>query len=337
MSWGRGSKMPSMTKTYQGPMYIDIVEENVSPPDSMPLISTYVYDYDNEYLKGYQNEKAEIALDVKVGQVAFILTGFYDETNESPRLQNDPITLYRYRWEGYPDPGTRAQIDTIHTDNDNRHGHYAHVGFYRKYGAEFQFLTKRIESISAVFRFDGSYYESRSGAEGTYISSPRQNEALGRTIYPLFTYTERGNRKMIVNYKADWLIKSVGIWVTFHIQQTLFEARQNVVNPDSAAAGYYDPTADRTVHITPEESSALGLNREYDHYDTDVRTKPNDRILFNLNVSKSLGKTAEVSMFVHNFFNDPAYYVDEKGMYHSRNHSIFFGIEFSVMIDNLLR
>ena len=142
---------------------------------------------------------------------------------------------------------------------------------------------------------------------------------------------------MIVNYKADWLIKRIGMWVTFHIQQTLFEATRSVVDPVLYASGYYDPIADRTTYITPDESAALGLDRVYDDYDLSVRTKPNDRILFNLNVSKSLGKSAEVSMFIHNFFDDPAYYVDEKDYYRSRNHPIFYGIEFSVMLDNLFR
>ena len=42
-------------------------------------------------------------------------------------------------------------------------------------------------------------------------------------------------------------------------------------------------------------------------------------------------------MFIHNFFDDPAYYLDENDYYRSRNHAIFYGIEFSVMLDNLFR
>ena len=57
----------------------------------------------------------------------------------------------------------------------------------------------------------------------------------------------------------------------------------------------------------------------------------------NINISKSLGRGAEVSMFVHNFFDDPAYYLNEYGNYVSRNHDIFYGLEFSVMLDNLFR
>jgi len=42
-------------------------------------------------------------------------------------------------------------------------------------------------------------------------------------------------------------------------------------------------------------------------------------------------------MFIHNFFDDPAFYLNEYGSYVSRNHDIFYGIEFSVILDNLFR
>lgn len=337
MSWGKSSKMPQMTKIYQGPMYLDLVEENVSPPDSMPLVSTYIYNYDNTMMKGYQNSKAEASIDQKIGPVAMILTGFYDQSTNSPREINDPITIYRYRWENYPDPDSKSPIDTIYTDNDSGHGFYDPVGFYKKYGLEFQFLTKRIESISTVFRVDGTFYKSWSGADGLYMSSPRQNEALGRTIYPIYNYTEGWRQKTVVNYRADWLIKRIGMWVTFHVQQTLFDKWQNVVDPIVYSSGYYDPMTEETTYITPDESTDLGLDRQYDDLDLAVRSTPNDRFLFNINISKSLGRTAEVSMFVHNFFDDPAFYMNEYGNYSSRNHDIFYGVEFSVMLDNLFR
>jgi len=337
ISWGKGSKMPAMTRIYQGPMYMDIVEENVSPPDSMPLVSTYVYDYDNTYLKGYQNSKIDVSLDQKFGPIALILTGFYDESKQTPRIANDPITLIRYRWEGYPDYSTRTAIDTIYTDNDTGHGFYDRIGFYKKWGGDFQFLTRRIENISTVFKVTGSFYRTESGAEGTRISSAVNNEVLGQTIYPVYYNTKGWQQKMIVNYQADWFIKRVGMWVTFFLQQTLFEKQQSLVDPVVSAAGYYDPLSDRTVSLTPEESTNLGLDRNIDPRDTEVYSKPNDRLLFNINVSKSLGRGAEVSMFVHNFLDDPSYYTDRDGYYRSRNYSIFYGLEFSVMLDNLFR
>ena len=110
-----------------------------------------------------------------------------------------------------------------------------------------------------------------------------------------------------------------------------------MVDPIAYSSGYYDPLTDEYVFITPERSAELGLDRVYDDEDLKVKSTPNDRLLFNINISKSLGRGAEVSMFVHNFFDDPAFYLNEYGSYVARNHDIFYGLEFSVMLDNLFR
>jgi hypothetical protein len=100
--------------------------------------------------------------------------------------------------------------------------------------------------------------------------------------------------------------------------------------------GYYDPVEKRTVSITPEQSTALGLDRKYDdECDLIVHERPNDRVLFNINISKSVARGAEISFFVHNFFDDPAYYQDCKGYWRTRNHRIFYGVEFSMILDAL--
>lgn len=339
LSWGKSSKMPPLTNIFQGPLYIDVVEDNRTPaPDSIPLISTYVWNFDNTYLKGYQNEKIEGSLDRKLGPVGLSLTGFWTQSKEMPRMRNYPITLYRYRWTDWPnqdDPDARSAIDTIYTEASGK-GFYDYPGWYRNWGFEFQLRTQRIERLSTVFRVSGSYNRNRGGAEGTYMSSVRNNRELGH-IYPLYFHTERWSQRVLMNYSAEWLIKRLGMWVTFFVQQTMYDWNQSSVDPVTYAAGYYDPRLNQTVYITPERSAELGLDRTYDDLSLLVRKRPNDRFLFNINVSKSLGRNAEVSMFVHNVLDDPAYYVDEQGFYRSRNHSIFYGIEFSVILDPLLQ
>jgi hypothetical protein len=61
--------------------------------------------------------------------------------------------------------------------------------------------------------------------------------------------------------------------------------------------------------------------------------------LFNLNVSKSLFKGAEVSFYVNNFLDDPAirsYWIDATTMSDEvRNPDLFYGIEFSMVLDEL--
>jgi len=203
--------------------------------------------------------------------------------------------------------------------------------------SQFQELTKRIERLSTVFRVTGSFYRNHSGADGTYLSDARANLALGQTIYPIYHYTEGWYQKMIVNYSADWFIRPLGMWVTFFVQQTLLDKNKSLVDPIPYATGYYDPLTNRTVSITPAESAALGLDRSYDELDLAVRSRPSDRLLFNINISKSIGRSAEISMFVHNVLDDPAFYVDEQGYYRARNHDIFYGVEFSMILDDLVR
>ncbi|MGE5437816.1 MAG: hypothetical protein ACM3O3_11355, partial [Syntrophothermus sp.] len=63
--------------------------------------------------------------------------------------------------------------------------------------------------------------------------------------------------------------------------------------------------------------------------------------LFNLNVSKSLFQGGEVSFYVNNFLDDAAirtYWSSPTKLdQESRNPNLTYGIEFSMIIDNLFR
>jgi outer membrane receptor protein involved in Fe transport len=338
MGWGKSSKMPSIRDMYQGPQYIDIVERNISPPDSVPLVSTYIHDFDTSDILGYQEEKAEISFDQKVGPVGFILTGWYARADGMPRGEQAPLTLYRYEWTNWPSDDGRSGIDTFYQES-SKTAFYRYAGKYRKQGIEFMVVTKRIERISTSFRVASSYVNSQSGAEGVYMSTPKFNQTLGRTIYPYYYFTEGWGKKMLIDYSADWVIKKLGMWVTFFLQQTAYDSRLNYLDPIIYSPMYYDPVDGRTVTITPEESDALRLTRKYDNPTCDLQAKKimDDRFLFNINVSKSVGRGAEISFFVHNVFDDMAIYQDCYGYYQVRNPNIFYGVEFSMILDNLWR
>jgi hypothetical protein len=335
-SWGRSSKMPSLSAIFQGPEYIDIVEENLTPaPDSMPLISTYVFNYDTSHLLGYQEDKTELSVDQKFGPVGFICTGFYSHASRVPRSITNPIILYRYSWTDWPNTDGRTPIDTLYTEPGGSFGNYNYSGWFKSYGLEFQMLTRRIPKLSTTFRVSSSFVRSRTGGDGTYMGSPRANTVLKRTIYPYFYYTEGWGQKMIVNYNADWFIQKLGMWVTFFVQQTLFDADQGYDNPNIYSTGYYDPVERRFIALTPAASDSLGLTRSYTDLDLAIHRSPNDRVLFNINVSKSVGRGAEISLFVTNVFDDPSFYVDDYGNTQSRNPRIFYGVEFSTVLDRL--
>jgi hypothetical protein len=334
-SWGRSSKMPSLLQIYNGPQYIDIVESNVSPPDSVPLVSTYAFNFNNRNVRGYQNEKAELSFDQKIGPIGFTVTGYHSRSSHINRSIMVPITLYRYRWTEWPSTAGRTVIDTINTDLSSGDATYKDVGWSKSYGIETQIVTKRIPRLSTAFHISTSFVKSTSGASGDYMMSPRLNQTLGHTIYPFYHYDEGWGRRMIVDYSADWFLQKLGMWVTLYVQQTLWDARQNHVNPYLYATGYFDPTRGEVIKITPAESDALGLTRSYTATDLAVHKTPNDRVLFNINVSKSIGRGTEISVFVQNVPDDPSYYESYAGTWQRRNPYIFYGVEFSSILDGL--
>jgi outer membrane receptor protein involved in Fe transport len=334
--WGKSSKMPAISNIYQGPQYVDIVERNISPPDSVPLVTTYVYNFDTSHLLGNQEEKTELSFDQKVGPVGFILTGFTASAKNLPREEDLPAVLYRYEWTNWPSAEGRSKIDSFYLETPGK-AYYRYAGMYRKYGVEFQLVTKRIEKISTSFRIASSYVRSRSGGEGLYMSTPKTVTALHRTIYPYYYYTEGWGQKLLVDYNVDWLIKKLGMWVTLYVQQTLYDWDKGYIDPILYSPMYYDPIEGRMVYLTPAESDAIGLSRSYDRCELITDKRPNNRYLFNVNVSKSIGRGAEISFFVQNVFDSSALYENCYGNFSIRNPNIFYGVEFSTILDDLWR
>jgi hypothetical protein len=336
LSWGKSSKMPPIVDLFQGPQYIDIVERNISQPDSVPLVSTYIWNFDTSHLYGTQEEKGEMSFDQKLGSVGFIVTGWYARAKGMPRSENLPAVLSRYEWTEWPNAGGSHPIDTIFTETPGT-AYYHNAGKYERYGVELTAMTKRIEKISTSFRIASAFNRSYSGAEGLYMSTPKPVtiEGVDKYIYPYYYFTEGWEQKLIVDYSADWLIKKLGMWVTFFVQQTLFDWGKNYVDPIRDVPMYFDPLEGTLVYITPAQSQEYGLSRTYDECDLAITKAPNDRLLFNINVSKSIGRGAEISFFVHNVFDDPAIYENCYGMFSARNPDIFYGVEFSTILDDL--
>jgi hypothetical protein len=332
--------MPPLMNLYQGPQYIDVVERNVSPPDSVPLVSTYVWNFDTSELYGTQEDKGELSLDQKIGSVGFIFTGWMAHAEGTPRTEELPAVIQRYEWTDWPNAGGSHPIDTIYSETPGT-AFYHNAGEYTRYGLELTGVTKRLERISTSFRVTGAYTRAYTGAEGLYMSSPKQIQLdpadvnSKQYIYPFYYYTKGWEQKLILDYSADWLIKKLGMWVTFFVQQTLFDWDKNYEDPIRDVPMYYDPLTGNVVYITPEQSQAYGLSRQYDECDLSINKAPNDRVLFNINVSKSIGRGAEISFFVHNVFDDPATYENCYGTYSTRNPEIFYGVEFSMIMDEI--
>ncbi len=358
MTFSKASKAPGLYMIYPEKFYLDVNDYTVKHetlPDGrdtsyvIPLISTYVFDRTNKHLKGYQSTKYELGFDQKVGDFAFSLVGYWQKTNNVPSSRAVPITYYRYEWPNWPSAEGRTPVEKVVLGYSG-YRKARNVGWVKNSGFEFTIRTHRIPKLNMRFWVNGAYTFSRSGAKenAIYYSSAVHRYKAGDTlatgwvvpedmqILPYYRPTSGWRQKTVINYNVDYIARSLGIWLTFKAQQVLWDRYLSVEHPYNHALGYYKDG--QNIAIDPETSTKMMLDRSFDELSTTVdRSKPNDKWLFSIVASKSLFKGAEISIFVDNIFNDPAYYRTRYGNYASRNPEMFWGIAFSAKIDHFIK
>jgi outer membrane cobalamin receptor len=355
-SYSKASKTPGLSMIYPEKFYLDVNDiglKHETLPDgrdttiTVPLITTYVYDRTNKNLKGYQSTKYEVGLDQKLGKFAFSLIGYMQETRDIPSTRSVPLVYSRYQWPNWPSDLNKTEIEKVVLASSG-YRKSENVGWVKSNGIEFMLRSHRIRKLNMRFWVSAAYIFSRTGSDEntlTYASSARKFHAgdtlnsgwvvpEDMTIIPMYRPFSSWRQKTVINYKIDYIARPLGIWLTFKAQQVLWDRYLQIAHPTIHAAAYYKDG--QIVPIDEQTSTAMGLDRSFSEYNTTVdKSKPNDKWLFSVVVSKSLWKGAEISLFVDNIFNDRAYYRNRLGSYSARNPEMFWGIAFSSKLDHL--
>ncbi|MGE5363352.1 MAG: TonB-dependent receptor [Bacteroidota bacterium] len=314
---GKTSKSPAMSNMY--PMPAVMVWRN---PDEA---KNYYFSQDNNSpeLKAYSETQYEVNYDQQLfNSLSFTASAYYKERGNNP---------------------TRIQLPLFYESKSSGTSKVYYLGLYEQYinygkyinkGLEFSVKTKQIRSLNMNFQVTGSYnYTNNPGGNTVYSKNP--DASLGQ--YPNYkvpgvsidttigwTYMKSGkwNDQLQLNYCIRYTNPVLGMWITLSAEQMVRDARQ-------------------TYQLAPVDKSKLttdALLARY--YEEKEYTKP-VKWLFNLNVTKSLWKGAEMSFYVNNFFDDQGVYryyssptiLEED----SRNPSLFYGLEFSCIIDEFLK
>ncbi len=293
---GQSVKSISLTQIYRPPRhvaYYDTVEERST--------EKVLYQV-NEDLKSYLSQKAEASLDWKAGEnLGLSLTGYYSRTQNRPRRITYP--------EGYEeDP------DTVNTDFT--YAIYENAAWEDNYGAEFTVRTKRMNGLkyafNATYRFsmDGSVHE-------IYDPDYRATSSQWELWYP---YYRTWKSKLILDGRISYLNQRFGVWVTMDIQYTPFYKRQKIF--DSHSFETFNEDGDPYVYYQ-------GMSYWYDA----EMFNHTGQWLINLRISKSLTQNAEVSLYINNFFDNRATFLNPFTGYETDlNSPIYYGLEMSVQL-----
>jgi hypothetical protein len=346
LGYGRNVKAPPLSMIYPNPVYFDVVDSmyydpNV-PENRLAIVTTYIYDRTNREIRAFSQDKYEASIDRKIGNVGFSLTGYSEKMHNGFELSGFiPVSFPQYNRPDWPALQPAIARDTLLLD----YRQAINSVESRSRGLELAVTTKPIPLVNTILRIDAAYHHTKSWWQNNhfeYASTLRKDPYLQEEIRPFWNPVGSWSDNLIIHYRMDTMARSLGLWFTVAIQQVALERDKMQGLEDSLAVGYVKK--DGTIYIIPEENRAdpvyRGIRRPASSYLFITESFPN-LWLINLRVSKSLWKGSEVSFFVNNMFNyQPLVSRDRvpEGAvsYLRRNPDIFYGMEFSMVIDDFI-
>lgn len=315
ISAGTSSKSPPMSTIY--------------PPEDVFLwrnpdagTKSYLrYDRRVPELKGYKETMFEIAYDHKFMNLFGVsASAYYKFRKNEPRSQSIPVFV-----ASISDNSSKVYYVDYYSLPYN-------IGKTETKGIEFSLKTTKIKSLNMDFQITGSYNFIKYPGTGTsYNSTPSSDKGqvanyhvtfgpIDTLIGFIYKPGDRWNDRFQINYYAKYTFSSLGLWITLRAEQLVWEKSQSL----------------NQSPIFLESATEGAINAYY--FDRELKRKPN-KWLFNLSMSKSLFDGAEVSFYVNNFIDDPALYRYYSSIDYetesSRNPALFYGLEFSMIIDKL--
>lgn len=317
INFGSSSKSPAMSSIY--------------PPESVlawrnpvsGINEYYRFDKTVPNLQGYKTSQIEISYDHKfLNRMGLSLTAYYRERNHQPKYQTQPVF---------------TEIDVTNKKTVYYVGKYSlsyNYGSHQSKGLELTFRTAKIKPLNMNFKITGAYSYSKTPSTGNSYTF-NNDESIGQiSNYQVpgvesdtligYYYPSSGQwrDRLQINYYIKYMNRDLGLWVTLRAEQLYADRYQNF----SLIPVDYNLLTDQSKIVRDYQES--------------VFSKP-PKWLFSFNVSKSLFKGAEVSFYVNNFLDDPAVwrsYNPANNIYMDsvRNPELFYGIEFSMIFDELL-
>ncbi|MDA3860990.1 MAG: TonB-dependent receptor [Melioribacteraceae bacterium] len=318
INFGSSSKSPALSLIYPR-------EEVFTWRNLVTGINEY-YRYDKRVpdLQGYKTTQLEISYDHKfLNKMGISLTGYYRERNNQPKYQDQPVF---------------TEIE----DNGQKVVYYIgeyklsyNIGTNISKGIEFTYRTAQIKPLNMNFKISASYSYNKTPSNG-FSYQYAADESIGQfenyqvpnveaeTLIGLY-YPSKGrwSDRLQINYYVKYIHEELGLWVTLRAEQLYSERYQN-------------------FSLIPKDYNLLTDEGKIDrNYEESVISK-SPKWLFSFNVSKSLFPGAEVSFYVNNFMDNPAiwrFYNPIKKVYEERirNPKLFYGIEFSMIFDELFK
>ncbi|MFH0988428.1 MAG: TonB-dependent receptor [bacterium] len=319
ISGGYTSKSPPMSNIYPPPEVF-----NWRDPVSKKTIQLG-YDRCAADLKGYREGQVELSYDQRfIDLIGISASGYYKKRSNEPESQTIPVFI----------SSTVNNRPTIYYVDE--YSISQNLGWTESKGIEFSLKSNKIDALNMEFQLTASYNffkRSRSGFDynaypdtslGYYPNYVVPGVPTDTTIGRITSPTGRWDDKILLNYFIRYTVPKLGLWVTLRAEQNLQQRYQN-------------------FSLIPIDYARLTETELRDRlWEESMKVTP-PKWLFNINISKSLYRGAEVSIFVNNVLDNSAVHRRQRTgdptdlVEDIRNPELFYGIEFSMSFSELFK
>ncbi len=347
--YGIAAKAP--TSLYLNPenAYFDFVHFNNLNSSSVPaaeqllLATTKIYNTENKDLKIASNEKSEIGIDFKWRKMRFSVTAFNENLKNGYYMSSVYRTFNYVQYQiATATPGTIPTLTEKSTSKVFvRYSSPSNTKKSHNRGIEFDFDLGRFDAIRTSFVLNGAYIRSTNWDDTYEYSTEKNLNNLERNI----GVYEAGNTKeererFNTTLRATHNIPSIGFVITLTAQVNWIYREWDNIGNDSLIVKYISyedglmknipagvdvKTDPRFSYLLESKSSRRFIAESW--FPT---------VLFNIHITKEIGKMLRASFFANNMFQSKPLYESKQtpGSFKVINEKtpLFFGFEMAITI-----
>ena len=366
--YGIAAKAPVLLHMHPERAYFDLPNFDrtfgtVAPPEwRYAVITTHVFDVDNSDLEMATNQKSEIGLDLRLGQMSFVATFYTENMRNGYRFASDISTFRLIEHRRYTIPDDMTNPDRLlHYETDNRFVTFARPRndvISTSRGVEFDFNTGRIADIRTSFVFSGAYrrasfwnsnYTFRSAPDDRIWPVRPLDQEVNITLWdPKAVVNER--ETFVTTLRAIHNIPRLGFVVSLTTQVNWITRSWQTHGQDSIPLRFlsmHDGQAhDFTREMFDDVQLALQQNQRTEftsHFRTPLTTALNrtplsfrPHFLMNIHLTKEVSDFLTVAFFANNMFSQqPLLESNRQPGVFTRMYSnvpLFFGVELRATI-----
>ena len=338
--YGKMAKSPTLSHMFPGTRYFDLVSFShyaENPAERLVLLTTRLVDANRPDLAPYTTTKYETGLhwQHKIADIHFSV--FREQLEGAYGMNRIVVPLEFNRFTAFDFP--QGQEPVVDYDNPEQR---IFLGMFDQ-AANTRFVTNQgmelITELSNLFQspvsiqLSGAWITTRAGDRGSYINTSPLFGASVPEYLGIYRNYDTERDRLSTSIRVISQFPEVGLVVSV-LAQTIWLDRNWPVNIQVNPIGVVDRNGITDIWgddvLPPDHIPNLQLQFGERF---DLQESPPPLWLFNLRLSKSLGRGMQTSVYINNVFaSRPSFRSVRSQNLIQRNQPIFFGFDFSAQL-----